>query len=589
MNSFGLTILIFLIIVTTSCAGFIVYLFFRLRKSERDLNSIRNSFKVKLARSREKSIALEKAIIGYWRYNITQMHQPLNHIKYQDNFFDSKEVKNTCYNYYQQSFLVRVLETLTSDLSVYRSSQSQVGQIAERLLEAYATVIQRHQVEVITSFDKDLFVNVDPVLLEKLLNYLLFTAFKHPKKDKKMTFEISRRDDKCEIEVFFVGHFQAASWGQMIHWTKLSPLIPDKFCALAMIKIVESMGGRLLSSELNHFSVVTIRLPLASSGARSGSGYSINYDEIQREVSLLNAMELSSEDSELEDDQLLKPCALVFSRRQEVFDKMESQLGDKFHVKTFRFMDATPKTMTFADTITYLKQAKDLLPDVIFIDQQKDDDCDALHQALKNELLTSHIPRFSLTDKAVGAAQSEELAEQSTSLYSYLSPNLSKKELELVVRQQLIRGQKIKAAWQEKPHAPSEQENENLPSLEQMDDLSREFLSTVHQLLEKQFADSALDADTLAQSCSLSRLDFERKLKALTYLSYEEHIRIFRLKKAKAFLLAGETLSSLHSRTGYSNEDDLVRDFTEMFELSPDDIVEARTFSHSNSVQKQLT
>lgn len=593
MNSVGLSILIFFALVIAVGSIVIFHLYSRLRRSVTHLQSIRASFEAKLARAMEVSAAFEKEIVGYWRFNITQMHKPLDHVKYQDIFFESPHVKSLCYNYYQQSLLVRMLEIITGDLSSFGSAKGNASQITQRLLDAYTTVISNHEIEVFKALDPHANVAIAPPLLEKLLNYLLFTAMKHPQKGKKLIIEIACRKGFCEIEVFFVGKYENIQLKHIKHFSQIDAAVPDKICALAMNKIVDAMNGQLVATRLDPFSMIGIKLPLASDDAKIDSAYSINYEEIQREVSLLNAIDLTATSSQVSTSNSTKPSLLIFTRQQAQFEILEEKLGDVFRIETSLITTDTPNELDFADTLPYLERAKASMPDIIFIDYCGDDNKDSLCLALQDELLTSHIPIFLLVNDKDIKSQAETRANGKRLIsLSRLSIAMPPDELSSLVHQQLIRGQKIKAAWHHATRAGDAATSESEAPLPTMpiDEKSMAFLSAVDQHLEYHFGDPGLSSEHVAIALSMEPNDFERKFGSLTFHTAQDYIRSVRLCKARNFILEGESLSGLFERVGYTNENIFTREFTDHFELAPNDLAESLALTiKAEAAQKQLT
>lgn len=183
-----------------------------------------------------------------------------------------------------------------------------------------------------------------------------------------------------------------------------------------------------------------------------------------------------------------------------------------------------------------------------------------LAASLKNDRRTSHIPlilltaRDALEQKIEGIQTGADLYITKPFSYSYLNEQIKG----------LIRTRELL-----KVHYSSEPplDNTNLPAPKQLD---RKFISEFVAVVEQNLSSPTLNANHIATSLGLSRVQVYRKVKALLGYSVNDYVINVRLKRAKHLLLHSElNISEIAYEVGFSSPAYFSTTFKNHFNQSP--------------------
>ncbi len=188
--------------------------------------------------------------------------------------------------------------------------------------------------------------------------------------------------------------------------------------------------------------------------------------------------------------------------------------------------------------------AKDQLPDLIICDiMMPEMNGYELTNTLKKTALTSHIPIILLTAKASYEARIEGLE---TGADAYMAKPFNAKELEVRVKKLI----EIRTRLREKFRKDFLLEPVEITAVS----LNDEFISRVHDTIEKKMADPEFNVEVLLREFALGQRQFTRKVIALTGQTPVQFIRIMRLKRARELIEQGAgSVSEIAFNVGFNN------------------------------------
>lgn len=187
-----------------------------------------------------------------------------------------------------------------------------------------------------------------------------------------------------------------------------------------------------------------------------------------------------------------------------------------------------------------------------------------LCRQLKTNPITNHIPILLLTAKVAIENRLEGLTAGAD---DYLAKPFQVEELRGRVRNRLDQQQRIHQYFRTQFLREG-----NLPLASQ--DPKDEFMNKVYAVLEARLDDQTLGVEPLADALGMSRMQLNRKIKALTGLPPIELIRIVRLKRAAELLLTGAPVSEVADRVGFDTPGYFSKVFKDQFRLTPSEYIE---------------
>lgn len=105
-------------------------------------------------------------------------------------------------------------------------------------------------------------------------------------------------------------------------------------------------------------------------------------------------------------------------------------------------------------------------------------------------------------------------------------------------------------------------------------DTDQKFLAEVNQIIENNIDNPELNIDLLSGELGLSRSTLNRKFKGISELSPNEYIRLYRLKKAAAYLKSGKyRINEIVFLTGFSTSSYFAKCFQKQFGVLPKEYI----------------
>ena len=210
-----------------------------------------------------------------------------------------------------------------------------------------------------------------------------------------------------------------------------------------------------------------------------------------------------------------------------------------------------------------LEQSRVHMPDIVISDVMMPDmDGFELCQSLKNEEKTSHIPVILLTALA---DRKDKIDGLHLGADDYLTKPFDKQELLTRVQNLLELRKRLRESYS---HSIKLQ-----PGEIQAASLDDKFVKRAKQVAEAHIPDMNFSVEQFAHEMFLSRVQFYRKLKAVTNFSPLDFLRIIRLERARELLEKNfGTIAEVAEATGFTNQSYFAKSFHSHFGINPHDV-----------------
>jgi len=207
-----------------------------------------------------------------------------------------------------------------------------------------------------------------------------------------------------------------------------------------------------------------------------------------------------------------------------------------------------------------IKQAKDVLPDIIISDvNMPDKNGYDLCKELKECTETSHIPIILLTAEADTSANIEGLDAGAD---AYLTKPVNPELLLAAIRNQIKNREKLRKAFSR--FISSEPVNAKIVTKDE------KFIIKCIRTVEKNMENMDFHIDDLAKEMNISYAQLYRKIKFLTNMSVASFVRSIRLKRAKQIIETEKlSLKEIIYKVGFENPQSFKRAFVKEFGISP--------------------
>ncbi|MCU4163490.1 two-component regulator propeller domain-containing protein [Carboxylicivirga caseinilyticus] len=398
----------------------------------------------------------------------------------------------------------------------------------------------------------------DKSKLENILFNLLSNAFKYTPEDGKVDLELQQFNDeelgKC-IKVV------VTDTGQGIKKETLEKVF-DRFyradnnlgfgtgIGLSLVKeLVLKLNGQIsVSSEFGEGSAFTLILPIEEAAFKE---YTIVKKEIGDSLSLIekvNLMKATEEKAELnDDDDREKVKLLIVEDNDDLRNFLSESLSDTYKVYT-----AVDGQDGYDQA---LKEEIDLVVSDIMMPRLNGLD---LCKQLKNNLNTSHLPIILLSAKGMEENQVEGLGVGAD---DYITKPFNFALLLAKIKSLVENRQKLKKIYLQN-------------SAEELDlkggSLDDEFMQKVNNVVSELYADPTFDIEKFSSRMFVSRSLLYKKLKALTNVSPNEYINVFRLKKSIPLLKSKKyQVAEVAVMVGFNDPKYFSRVFKKFYDCSP--------------------
>lgn len=418
--------------------------------------------------------------------------------------------------------------------------QSDMVSIVRYIIDSIKSLIEAKSIDFSFKYSSDRFImDFDPLRLQQVLSNLLSNAYKHTPAGGRIGFELCELKDEKSLLITITDS------GAGIDPMDL-PYIFDRFyqssqnkwqmagegsgIGLAMAKeLVQLMNGSIdVQSELGKGSTFRVKLAISHDAPLVESPFEGWID--QKTVPIDN---FSREEVHIPEDGEVEPelsSILVVEDNMDVRQYLNMIL--KSHYKLHFSSDGKDG----------FSKALELIPDIIISDiMMPEMDGNALCQAVKSNVLTSHIPVILLTAKA---DHESRLIGIKGGADHYMEKPFDSVELQAVL-QNLISHRKSLFNYYNRLIKEGIDKEEKL-------DVEDEFILRLKQHILDNISDENWGIHELCQSVYVSRTQLHNKLKALTNKSASHFIRSVRLNKAREILNnSNKTVSEVAYAVGF--------------------------------------
>lgn len=410
----------------------------------------------------------------------------------------------------------------------------------------------------------DLSMAVDVERMERVLFNLVSNAFKYTPENGTICVSASRKDNKLVLKVSDTG--KGMTEYDMQHIFERFYQIDEVHAkgsgiGLSLVKaFVELHKGKItVESEPGKGTVFTVEIPIERvDEAADDVSVQIASDDINAELSEVESVESEPEDG--------KERVLVIDDNADIRILVKMILGDNYAV------------MEASDGMQGIKMASKYIPDLIICDVMMPI-MDGLEccRRLKTELNTSHIPVLLLTACSL---DEQKVRGYESGADAYISKPFNADVLRARCAALLINRKRVKDVYsgiggnisgnKDADKAPKMPSKADVKPISEIDS---DFYNKFVDIVESEIGNSELSVEELGSRLGMGRVQFYRKIKALTSYSPVELIRVIRLKRAAKLLSTTErTVSEIAYEVGFATPSYFTKCFKDFFGESPSDL-----------------
>ncbi|WP_304475458.1 two-component regulator propeller domain-containing protein [uncultured Duncaniella sp.] len=214
-----------------------------------------------------------------------------------------------------------------------------------------------------------------------------------------------------------------------------------------------------------------------------------------------------------------------------------------------------------------LQKATQECPDIIISDVLMPGDIDGfeLCRQIKSDSSTSHIPVILLTAKIL---DEHKIQGYNCGADAYLCKPFSPDVL--IARVNNLYNRRSQQATMILASAGMSEPGAHKETQEELSPLDKKFLEKLYAYIDNSLDNCDLNVNMLGRELGFSRTNFYRKVKALTGISPNDLLRVYRLNRAAELLLTREyTVGEVGERTGFGNQSHFSSLFKKHFGVSP--------------------
>jgi signal transduction histidine kinase/DNA-binding response OmpR family regulator/ABC-type xylose transport system substrate-binding protein len=458
---------------------------------------------------------------------------------------------------------VKVLRRLVNqilDFQKYESgklsvnlTETDVAQTVREWCDSFSNLTIKRHMKLKTELPSSpIMMAVDYDKFESIFLNLMSNAFKYTPDNGTISVSLSASADKIKLTIADNGKGMTKMELEHIfeRFYQVDEIHPEgSGIGLTLVKsIVELHGGDIaVDSAPGKGSTFVVTLPITHVE-----------EETAERVSHNSAETITTELSEIEtpDNELLKddtgeddlPRLLIIDDNADIRRLVEGLLCNNYHI------------LKAANGKEGILRAQKYIPDLIICDVMMPEmDGFETCKHLKSEVATSHIPVLMLT--ACGADE-QRVAGYECGADGYLSKPFNSKVLAARCEALILNHKRVVEALAANSdlHIPSSKEAiKEAPATmaninESLGDIDSDFYNRFVELIETRLSDANVSVEELAEAMGLSRVQFYRKIKALTNYSPVEFLRISRLKHGRTLLQRTDsTIAEVAYKVGFSS------------------------------------
>ncbi|MCO7226643.1 two-component regulator propeller domain-containing protein [Pleionea sp. CnH1-48] len=550
------------------------YLIYHRRMSEKDKESA-----LAIANAKEQLFA---NISHEFRTPLTLILGPVEQLAEHEESSRNKEKLNVIKRNGQRllGLIDQILDLakLRGEKDIERVPQ-EINETLKFICHSFESIAHANNIELTFSIknDKQLWVNMVPDALLKLLLNIISNAFKYTEENGKIhcsivtnneqTVELMIEDTGCGISEEELPHI----FDRFTRLKDTEQKVSGTGIGLALVKeIVDSHGGKVVvKSQLDVGSCFTITLPLYSySGQHPLPEELRSTNYINEVVDTISLQELESYELDNFSDENNLPSVLIIDDNQDMRQYLTSVLSPFF-------------SCTIAvDGKDGINKAEEIIPDVVISDlmMPKVNGYEVANH-LKSNATTSHIPIVLLTAKG---DKKDRIRGWQENIDEYLVKPFDPEELISRIKNLISIRELLQHRIKENTAGIVSMRNEPVPEDDEWISKEQQFIEKLDHFLVENMADSDLKVAAIAQALFVSERQLHRKLKALLNTTPSNYLRNYRLKKALELLKQGKGIGEVAGEVGFSSHSNFSRCFKVKYGYSPKQYAEMKTLETEN-------
>lgn len=388
--------------------------------------------------------------------------------------------------------------------------------------------------------EEDKSVLIDREVISKIIVNLLSNAVKYARTRIVLRLEYAESDFIISVADDGPGVADAEKEKifETFYQTREAEQTGGTGIGLAFAHLLAENHGAQLSVEDNDGGGATflLRVPV-----KSGDDFVLDNNKPELPVSEISR--------EINGETPFRACRiLLVEDNAELLDMMVEMLSDSFTV-----LNATNGRIALN---ILLQEPVDLLVSDVMMPEM---DGFELCRNVKSDIRLSHIPVVLLTAKTTMEAKIEGMEQGAE---AYIEKPFSIKYLKNQIENLL----KLRLAFQ-KNALTRPITTGFLPVNSKTE---QEFIVKLHVEIDEHLAEEDFSIDDLARTFAMSRSGFYRKIKAVTGLSPNDYLQMYRMNKASGWLLeSGLNIAEICLRLGFEDPSYFARRFKQHFGVSP--------------------
>lgn len=481
---------------------------------------------------------------------------------------------------------VRILKRLINRILDFRKYENgelafnpietDVAALVAEWTEAFRNAALKRHIGLTLSIesDRNFTMAVDVEKFERIFFNLLSNAFKFTPANGTVTIRLST--DGSEQLVLTVsdtgkGIEQEDLTRIFERFYRVDKIHPDgSGIGLTLVKAFAEMHGGSVSAQSTpgKGSAFTVTIPVAHVAAApaegEGEGTALSANEITQELTDIDEPEAAEQPVDESAQSIL-----IIDDNADIRTLVGGLLRDRYII------------LQASNGKAGIRLASKYTPDLIICDVMMHDlDGWEVCRRLKSEISTSHIPILMLTACSL---DEQRIESYECGADAYLSKPFDSRMLVARCESLLLNRKRLREAFtSETLLAPRTEPRTSGAAEAQCSEIDNDFYRRFAALVERRMADSELSIEEMAADLGLSRVQFYRKIKALTNYSPAELLRILRLKRADMLLRTTEnTVSEISYSVGFSSPGYFTKCYRDWFGEAPTE-VQKRTSKITN-------